>query len=124
MAPKRAPQRLEWQGAFSSVAKPRSVLVTSAAAWRRLWRHDVGAQAPAVDFHRFVAAAVFLGIRPTGGYGVVFSTAVAVERGRAVIHYREKKPGRGDFVIESLTRPYGIRLYPKPRGKASIRKLP
>ncbi len=119
------PPKLEWHGAFSSVAKPRSLVAADAAAWKRLWIKDIGTSAPAsVDFKKYVAAAVFLGQKPTGGYDVLFSTVPAAGKRGTVIGYREKKPSHGAFVIESLTQPYAIRLYPKPRGKVSIRKLP
>jgi hypothetical protein len=119
------PPKLEWHGAFSSVAKPHSLIVADAAAWKSLWAKDIGSGAPpSVDFKKYVAAAVFLGQKLTGGYDVLFSTVPAPGKRGIVIGYREKKPSRGAFVIESLTRPYAIRLYSKPRGRASIRKLP
>ena len=98
-----------WQGSFSSVTKPEEEIVTDAGAWAALWR-KIGQAAPNVDMSRSFAVAVFLGTRPTGGYGVVFLPP-SIEQGEIVIAYREKKPS--GMTFEALTQPYAVQLYPK-----------
>ncbi|HVC08480.1 MAG TPA: protease complex subunit PrcB family protein [Elusimicrobiota bacterium] len=98
-----------WQGAFCSVVKPEEDIVLNADQWAALWK-KIGAPAPSVNLSTNFAAAVFLGTRPTGGYGVVFLDA-SVVRGTLIIPYREKKPA--GMVFEALTQPYAVQLYPK-----------
>jgi len=98
-----------WQGAFCSVVKPEEDVIANIDEWTALWR-KIGAPAPNVDLSRNFAAAVFLGTRPTGGYGIVFLGA-SIEQGTLIIPYREKKPS--GMVFEALTQPYAVQLYPK-----------
>ncbi|MDE2313885.1 MAG: protease complex subunit PrcB family protein [Elusimicrobia bacterium] len=98
-----------WQGSFCPVAKPEEELVTNAGAWSALWR-KIGQPAPHADMSRNFAAAVFLGTRPTGGYGIVFLPP-SVEQGALVISYSVKKPL--GMTFEALTQPYAVELYPK-----------
>ncbi|HVA66313.1 MAG TPA: protease complex subunit PrcB family protein [Elusimicrobiota bacterium] len=98
-----------WQGAFCSVVKPEEDVVANADEWAALWR-KIGVPAPSVDLSKNFAAAVFLGTRPTGGYGVAFLDA-AIEQGTLIIPYHEKKPS--GMVFEALTQPYAVQLYPK-----------
>ena len=58
------------KGQMSETDAPRQATVRSAAEWSALWKtHDPSGQLPAVDFSREMVVAVFLGSRPTAGYG-------------------------------------------------------
>ena len=65
------PGRLVERGGQSRIDQPRQVTARTDAEWTALWReHSPGRPAPAVDFSREMVLGVFLGSRPTPGYGV------------------------------------------------------
>lgn len=101
---------MEWNGPFSSVAQPRTEVVTDEKSWERLWKELGAPEAPVADLQVHYAVAVFLGERNTGGYGVRLLDPI-VREGKTVVRYRENKP-RG-IVIQAITYPYAVRLYPK-----------
>ena len=102
-----------WSGAYCAVTAPSAQIIEDERSWAELWKQSLNKEAPAVDFGKFVAAAVFVGVRNTGGYGVEFLPPVA-DGGSALIGYRVRSPGASSFVIQSFTQPYAIRLYRKP----------
>jgi hypothetical protein len=57
-----------------------------------------------------MAVGIFLGTRPTGGYGIVILSAKE-EQGVFVVRYREIKIE--DFATQALTTPYLIKLFPQ-----------
>src|SRR5262245_15908184 len=66
-----ASMRLLDRGTHSNIDAARQVVVRDAAGWGALWKQHAGDRPmPAVDFAREAVAAVFLGTRPTGGFGV------------------------------------------------------
>jgi hypothetical protein len=80
--------------------------------WRALWE-GIG-QAPPADFdaERRIAAALFLGQRRTGGYGI---TIESVQRRGAfmVVRFLEARPAPDAMVTQALTSPYLVRIIPK-----------
>jgi len=110
-----------WRGAQSGVSKPDIRVVKEEKAWAALWKEEFNTEAPKVDFSRYFAVAVFLGLRNTGGYGVEFLTPVA-EKGKVRIAYRVKSPGTGSFVIQAFTQPYAIQLYRKTPLEVTVEK--
>ncbi|MBI3549089.1 MAG: protease complex subunit PrcB family protein [Elusimicrobia bacterium] len=113
----------QWTGTASNESKARSLIISDRASWERAWKTSIGADAPAADFAKHVAVAVFLGTRNTGGYSVEFLEP-RVADGKAVIRFREKKPGKGRMVIQVLTNPYGVKLFRKTTLKLSIAQEP
>lgn len=101
---------MEWNGPFSSVAQPRTVVVHDEKSWERLWKEIGAPEAPVADLQVHYGVAVFLGERNTGGYGVRLLDPI-VRDGKTVVRYRETAP-RG-IVIQAITYPYAVRLYPK-----------
>lgn len=75
---------------------------------------------PEIDFTRFVAVAVFLGDRPTGGYEVQFLDPV-LEKDVLMIRYRERKPAGA--VTMAITQPFAIRLFPKADVRIEVVKV-
>ena len=62
-------------GAMSGVMRPRQEVLKTADAWQKVWNeHTARVQPkpplPAVDFHKEMVVAIFMGQRPTGGYSV------------------------------------------------------
>jgi hypothetical protein len=107
--PAREKNAMQWQGTYCPLRDPEQRIVETAKDWDRLWS-DIGLTPPQADLSRYFAAAVFLGVKPTGGYVVLFEDPVE-EKSDVRIGWRVKLP-KG-FVTEALTRPYAVRLYPK-----------
>lgn len=88
------------------------VVARTPSAWRALW--DGIGRPPPVEFDasRGIAAAVFLGQRRTGGYGI---TIESLERRGAfmVVRFKEVRPAPDAMVTQALTSPYLVRLIPK-----------
>jgi hypothetical protein len=102
--------KMEWRGASCPIALPQTLVVRDAAGWDKLWKDVLNQDAPKVDFTKHLAAAVFLGVRNTGGYSVEFLEPVEDARGMT-LRYRVHPP-KG-MAIQAFTQPYAIRLYPK-----------
>src|SRR5690349_22975578 len=68
------------KGLRSGIREPSQIAVRSQSEWQKLWRqHSSASTAPAplptVDFDKEIVVAVFLGEKPSGGYGVEISSA-------------------------------------------------
>jgi len=66
--------------------------------------------------------AVFLGNRPTAGYGVDISR-VRDDQGTLVVQYRETQPGPDQITAQILTSPYHIVAVPKHAGAIRFEKI-
>lgn len=108
-----------WKGGYSQ-SPGETALVRDADAWTALWKEKIGQPAPPVNFDEYVAVAVFLGSRNTGGYGVEFLPP-EMDANAVVFGYREKKPAPGGFVMQAFTQPYAIQLYRKPSVPVEVR---
>ena len=96
------------RGELSGIEERREAVVRTAAEWSALWKqHQPGQKPPAVDFTRFMAAGVFLGSRPSGGFSVEV-TGVEREGADLVVTYRESKPDPKMMVTQMLTSPFHI----------------
>src|SRR6185369_14205291 len=99
---------MEWKGAFCPIDAPTQTVVQTQDEWEALWK-KLDKPAPAADFTKFFAVAVFLGTEPTGGYGVSWQA-----KGNTVT-YKIKKPE--GIAMQALTQPYAIKLFPKAKGE-------
>lgn len=96
------------QGVMSGIEEPRQVVVRTMAEWRALWQeHGAQGAAPDVDVSRSMVVAVFLGTRPTAGFGVEI-TAVKSTGKSVVVEYRERRPAPGALTAQILTFPFHI----------------
>ena len=77
---------------------------------------------PAVDFSREMVVAVFLGSRPTAGYGVEIVRAVG-NSGTLVVEYVETAPSRDAITAQVLTAPYHLAAIPKHDGEVRFQKV-
>lgn len=100
------------QGAQSGFKDNETQLrvVTDNASWQKFWREHTKISSeppepPAVNFTDRFVAAVFLGMRPSGGYGVNV-TGVVIEDGRYRVHYEEIAPGGGCAAPAVVTHPH------------------
>ena len=81
-------------------------MVRTAAEWTALWK-QLGSSRPrpAVDFTRSTVLGVFLGSRPTAGFGVAIDS-IDRQGAELVVTYRERRPNPADMVAQMLTAPY------------------
>src|SRR5947209_19271327 len=101
-----SPLRTVGKGPMSAIDQPRQVTVRSAAEWGALWKENgANTPLPAVDFSREMIVGVFLGTRPTAGYGVEIIRAVNAS-GVLIVEYVETAPSRGAVTAQILTAPY------------------
>ena len=117
------PVRTVGKGPMSAIDKPRQVTVRSAADWGALWKEN-GAPAPlpAVDFSREMVVGIFLGSRPTAGYGVEIVRAVG-NTGSFIVEYVEMMPSRDAITAQILTSPYHLAAVPKHEGTVTFKKV-
>ena len=78
---------------------------------------------PAVDFAREEVAAVFLGTRPTGGFGVEIVGA-GQKAGAFVVQYRETKPAADAITTQVITSPFLLVAMPKVNGDVKLERVP
>ena len=111
------------KGPMSAIEEARQVTVRSAAEWGTLWKENgAGGPVPAVDFSRELVVGVFLGSRPTAGYGVEIVRAVG-NAGTLIVEYVETRPSRDTVTAQVLTAPYHLAAIPKHDGMVSFRKV-
>src|SRR4029453_6089957 len=71
-----AAPRIVDKGDRSQIMSAREVVVRTAAEWDALWRSHLPTRQPAaVDFSKEMVVGVFLGSRPTPGYGLTIVSA-------------------------------------------------
>ncbi len=100
---------MEWKGTFSLLDSPDVFIAQDKAQWDVVWA-KIGKPAPDADLDKNFAVAVFAGQRPTGGYS--FAWDKPFERGgKTVVRYHFLKP-KG-MVIQAITQPYSVHLFPK-----------
>ena len=100
-----------WGGAGGEVDIESSMRAATAEEWRTLWGL-VGLRPPrALAVGREVAAGIFLGERPTGGYGIEIIGLRAQPASSAVV-WRERTPPQDAVVTQVTTRPWQIAVFP------------
>ena len=116
-------ERIVERGGQSRIAVPRQVTARTEAEWTALWReHAPGRPAPAVDFSREMVLGVFLGNRPTPGYGVeIFGTRL--QGAELVVQFRETPPPPGRILAQLITSPFVMVARPQHQGVVRFEKL-
>ena len=122
LASAQTPERIVEQGGQSRIDRPRQVTARTDAEWTALWReHAPGRPAPAVDFLREMVLGVFLGNRPTPGYGVeIFGTRL--QGAELVVQFRETPPPPGRILAQLITSPFVIVARPLHQGPVRFEK--
>jgi protease stability complex PrcB-like protein len=100
------------KGVRSGVREPSQIAVRSQSEWQKLWRQHtststVPAPLPVVDFDKEMVAAVFLGEKPSGGYGVEISSAEVADSSLTVF-VKETSPKPGAIVTQAINQPFHI----------------
>jgi protease stability complex PrcB-like protein len=117
------PLRTVGKGPMSAIVMARQVTVRSAADWAALWKSNGAKEpVPVVDFSREMVVGVFLGSRPTAGYGVEIIRAVG-NSGALLVEYVETAPSRDTVTAQILTAPYHLAAIPKHDGMITFRKV-
>jgi hypothetical protein len=110
-------------GQNSPSTAARQVVARSAQEWESLWRSVSPTRAmPAVDFSKDMVVGVFLGQRPTAGYGVQI-VRTREDRGNLIVDYRETRPPAGTMSAQVITAPYQIATVPKFAGEVRFEKV-
>jgi hypothetical protein len=118
-----APVRTVGKGPASAIDEARQVTVRSEAEWAALWKAGgAGGPLPAVDFSREMVVGVFLGTRPTAGYGVEIVRAVDAS-GTLIVEYVETAPSRDRVAAQVLTAPFHLVAIPKHDGAVTFKKV-
>jgi hypothetical protein len=111
------------RGPQSQVEAFKTTLARNEEEWQALWTSlPMRRPAPRVTFASTMIAAVFLGSRPSAGYGVEI---VGVKRdGDAfVIEYAENTPQEGVASADVVTTPYAIAGVPMYTGDVRFEKV-
>src|SRR4029079_1061906 len=100
------------KGVRSGVREASQFAIRSQSEWQKLWRQHSLASTPraplrTVDFDKELVAAVFLGEKPTGGYGVEISSAEVADRS-LTIFLKETSPKPGAIVTQAINQPFHI----------------
>jgi hypothetical protein len=87
-------------------------VVRTQAEWERLWAQmRAGAvpvpAAPKIDWQKEMVLALFMGERPTGGYGVAIRSVTYGEK-EVVVQYEETSPPPDAITIQVLTQPHAV----------------
>jgi hypothetical protein len=95
------------RGEQSRIERLRQVVVRTESDWKTLARQRGPAVAGTqrVDFARSMIVGVFLGSRPTAGYGVEI-TGIDRNDAEMIVTWRERKPAADDMVAQVVTAPY------------------
>jgi PrcB C-terminal len=102
------------QGDHTQIMSARKVVVRAPAEWDALWRAHLPTPAPSTpDFSKEMVVGVFLGTKPTPGYGVTIVSATT-EGGVLRVRYREASPPADAISAQVITYPYHIVAIPKP----------
>ena len=103
----------------------RDVVVRTNAEWAALREeHHAGPELAPVDFSREMVVGVFLGSKPTAGWGVTIVSAVE-EGGVLRVRYRETAPPPGSISAQVITFPYALVAIPTSAAKdVKFEKVP
>jgi hypothetical protein len=117
---KKAEKAMDWKGQNGGPIDAGAVIIADANAWTNLWR-TLGQSAPALDFTKYFAVAVFAGERMTGGYGIEFLEP-SPKGEDLIVRYRIKAPT--GFTTQALTQPWMVRVFKRVKGKVSAEAVP
>ena len=109
-------------GTSSLIDEPRQVVIRTQADWQAFWKTHSTQPAPIVDFSKSIVAGVFLGMRPTGGYGVSIRAVRRTSTG-AVVEYLSSTPDKNQMVIQMLTSPFHLIAIPGDIVKVEFKEV-
>ncbi len=108
----------EWSATYTGITEFRQVVIVKRAEFEVAWKAIFKSRpVPEVDFEKNVVACVFLGQRPTGGYGIEFGLPF-VRKDKLVIPFWEKAPT--GVVTEALTQPCVMKVFARKEKLESV----
>ncbi len=117
---KKTEKPMEWKGQYGGPIDAGTEVAADASAWSRLWMR-LGQDAPALDFKKYFAVAVFAGERPTGGFTVEFLEPEPKGMD-LIVRYRIKPPS--GFSTQAIAQPWKVRAVPRVKGKVFLEAAP
>ncbi|HEY5072252.1 MAG TPA: protease complex subunit PrcB family protein [Caulobacteraceae bacterium] len=109
-----------WYGQYSGDGEREFIVVHSSRQFAVLAASlPAGRALPSFDEAKETALAVYLGQRPTGGYGVRLISA-QVEAGVMRVHVAERRPPPDSFTTQALTTPFAIFVFAGPSQKIDV----
>lgn len=110
---------LRWSGQYRTDHIALTRVVTDPRSWDDIWNLVFrSTPVPKIDFSKYIVAAVLLGDRPTGGYFIVLRSTLT-NQGNLFVTCSVRK--RADYVIQVITQPFALQVFPRPAGKVIIR---
>lgn len=107
---------------MSGIDRPRQAVARNTDEWSALWRQHASAKPlPKVDFSTRTVVAVFLGSRPSAGYGVEVTRTRRTGK-TLVVEWREVPPGRDSLVAQVITSPAILVSIPRFDGEILFEK--
>lgn len=111
------------RSSMSLVDSTRQAAVRTPEEWTALWKEHSGARpAPPVDFAKVTVVAVFLGQRPTAGYGVEI-TGARKDGSALVVQWTETKPPADRMIAQVISSPVHIASIAKFAGEIRFEKV-
>jgi hypothetical protein len=112
-------------GTFSSIQKPRTVVVRDMETWQALWKEHRGGTLPLpkVDFAKEMVLGAWAGTRPTGGYVITIQEA-RLKNGTLTVSVRSESPPPDAMLIQALTQPFDLVAVKKTGAKTVWKGLP
>ena len=108
---------------MSGIDRSEQLVARTAAEWQTVWqRHAPGRPAPAVDLAKNMIVAVFLGSRPSGGFGVEI-TGIRTDGKVMVVQWAERRPAPGQVAAQVMTAPSHIVSVPRHAGEVRFEKV-
>lgn len=109
----------QWQGATAPQSAPLQLLAETEEEWQSLWAL-AGSPVPRPLPSDAVGVGIFLGARPTGGYTLILR-GERLPEGELLVEWREELPAKETMVMQMVTQPWAIALYPAGDGKILLR---
>lgn len=110
-----------WSGSFATEEAGQRA-IRNEDDWRRIWAHCSRSSPPIVDFRQNHVAAIFLGLRASGGYKVRILEA-RLTRDYLLVSWKEMPPLPGRTPPEGRTAPFTFRLVPRTELPIRFQKI-
>jgi hypothetical protein len=96
------------RGQASSISDQRQLVIRDEQGFQDIWQQiDDVSGLPEIDFENNMVIAVFMGERPTGGYGIEIES-IDEYPDRITVNIAETEPGPDELTTQALTYPYHI----------------